>query len=78
MTGGSDVALLFKNNNIANQTAYTTFTNTAAVTSAMTGSVTLAYNYTPAAVVPEPSTYALLCISLGVVGFAKRKMKSNG
>ncbi len=26
------------------------------------------------AVVPEPSTYALLCISLGVVGFARRKM----
>ena len=24
--------------------------------------------------VPEPSTYALLCISLGVVGYAKRKM----
>jgi PEP-CTERM motif len=25
-------------------------------------------------VVPEPSTYALLCISLGVVGFARKKM----
>ena len=25
--------------------------------------------------VPEPSTYALLCISLGVVGFARRKIK---
>jgi hypothetical protein len=24
--------------------------------------------------VPEPSTYALLCISLGVVGYARRKM----
>ena len=24
--------------------------------------------------VPEPSTYALLCISLGVVGFARKKM----
>ncbi len=28
-------------------------------------------------VVPEPSTYALLCLSLGVVGYARRKMKSN-
>ena len=25
--------------------------------------------------VPEPSTYALLCISLGVVGFVRRKLK---
>ena len=25
--------------------------------------------------VPEPSTYALLCISLGVVGFARKKLK---
>ena len=25
--------------------------------------------------VPEPSTYALLCISLGVVGYARRKLK---
>ncbi len=29
--------------------------------------------------VPEPSTYALLCLSLGVVGFARKKMvRSNG
>ena len=28
-----------------------------------------------ASAVPEPSTYALLCISLGVVGYARRKMK---
>ncbi len=27
--------------------------------------------------VPEPTTYALLCISLGVVGFARKKMKHN-
>ena len=27
-----------------------------------------------ATAVPEPSTYALLCISLGVVGFARKKM----
>lgn len=33
--------------------------------------------YNPSAV-PEPSTYALLCISLGVVGFARRKMKKGG
>ncbi len=30
-------------------------------------------SFAPSAV-PEPSTYALLCISLGVVGFARRKM----
>ena len=24
--------------------------------------------------VPEPSTYALLCISLGVVGYARKRM----
>jgi PEP-CTERM motif len=28
----------------------------------------------PATAVPEPSTYALLCISLGVVGFVRKKM----
>ena len=28
--------------------------------------------------VPEPSTYFLLGIGLGVVGFARKKMKSNG
>ena len=27
--------------------------------------------------VPEPSTYALLCLSLGVVGFARRKMSKK-
>ena len=27
--------------------------------------------------VPEPSTYALLCISLGVVGFARKKMRKG-
>ena len=31
-------------------------------------------SFGPAAV-PEPSTYALLCIALGVVGFARRKLK---
>ena len=29
---------------------------------------------TSASAVPEPSTYALLCISLGVVGYARKKM----
>ena len=24
--------------------------------------------------VPEPSTYALLCVSLGVIGYARKKM----
>jgi hypothetical protein len=27
------------------------------------------------AAVPEPFTYALLCISLGVVGYARKKMR---
>jgi hypothetical protein len=35
----------------------------------------LTVDNTPASAVPEPSTYALLCISLGVVGFVRRKMK---
>jgi PEP-CTERM motif len=30
-----------------------------------------------ATAVPEPSTYALLCISLGVVGFARKKMQKH-
>jgi len=30
-----------------------------------------------AATVPEPSTYALLCISLGVVGYARKRMKKD-
>ena len=29
------------------------------------------------AAVPEPSTYALLCISLGVVGYARKRMKKG-
>jgi hypothetical protein len=37
-----------------------------------TGSYTVTYDYTAT---PEPSTYALLCISMGVVGFARKKMK---
>jgi hypothetical protein len=34
-------------------------------------------SFAPTAV-PEPSTYALLCISLGVVGYARRRMKDEG
>ena len=40
-----------------------------------TGVSTITF-YTPSAV-PEPSTYALLCISLGVVGFARKKLKNS-
>ena len=43
------------------------------ITSSLTGSVTVSYDYTPNSV-PEPSTYALLCISLGVVGYARKRM----
>ena len=31
---------------------------------------------TATSAVPEPSTYALLCLSLGVVGFARKRMKA--
>ena len=31
----------------------------------------------PATTVPEPSTYALLCISLGVMGYARKRMTKN-
>jgi PEP-CTERM motif len=34
----------------------------------------LSQELTVPSAVPEPSTYALLCISLGVVGYARRKM----
>jgi PEP-CTERM motif len=34
----------------------------------------VAYFSSPIYATPEPSTYALLCISLGVVGYARRKM----
>jgi hypothetical protein len=36
---------------------------------------TLDFSFGAATAVPEPSTYALLCISLGVVGFVRRKLK---
>jgi PEP-CTERM motif len=36
---------------------------------------TLQINYSNA--VPEPSTYALLCLSLGVVGYARKKMNKS-
>ena len=35
------------------------------------------FDVTQSNAVPEPSTYALLCISLGVVGFARKKMKNQ-
>ena len=38
-------------------------------------SITL--NINNASAVPEPSTYALLCISLGVVGYARKRMKKE-
>ena len=34
-------------------------------------------NATQNSVVPEPSTYALLCISLGVVGYARKRMAKS-
>ena len=36
-----------------------------------------AYLSAPIYSTPEPSTYALLCISLGVVGFARKKMRKS-
>ena len=41
------------------------------------GSAIQTAEFTAATAVPEPSTYALLCISLGVVGFARKKMVSK-
>lgn len=42
------------------------------------GTTVARYDYGPnTSAVPEPSTYALLCISLGVVGYARRKMGKN-
>ncbi len=37
----------------------------------------VAFFSSPIYATPEPSTYALLCLSLGVVGYARRKMGSN-
>lgn len=41
------------------------------------GSAIQTAEITAATAVPEPSTYALLCISLGVVGFARKRMVSK-
>ncbi len=71
VTGGSNFDLSYKAGG-SNNTAKSDYVTMATVTSAMTGSVTLTYNYTPA--VPEPSTYLLLTISLGVVGYVRKKM----
>ena len=35
------------------------------------------FDVTQSNAVPEPSTYALLCISLGVVGYARKKMNKK-
>jgi hypothetical protein len=76
VTGGSNFDITFKN--VGGNTVYNTYTNMADITSTMTGSVTLTYNYTPAvpepSPVPEPSTFALLCLGLGVAGFVRKKM----
>ena len=43
-------------------------------TTLIPGSYGFGTNMESASAVPEPSTYALLCISLGVVGFVRRRM----
>ena len=43
---------------------------------ALLDGVSLTLNSPPPAV-PEPTTYALLCISLGVVGFARKRMNAK-
>ncbi len=44
-------------------------------TIATIGGTGVAMQLTQANVVPEPTTYALLCLSLGVVGLARRKLR---
>lgn len=71
VTGGSNFDLAYKPTSGPNL-AIVNFTNMAAISSSLTGSVSVSYDYTPA--VPEPSTYLLLTISLGVVGYVRKKM----
>jgi hypothetical protein len=55
------------------------FDEGATLTNITAGTATPTAEITNASAVPEPSTYALLCISLGVVGFVRKKMvKSEG
>ena len=57
-------------------TALDTFRNNVANYSVNASSFpTLDISFGETSAVPEPSTYALLCISLGVVGYARRKLK---
>ncbi len=44
------------------------------VTTGASGNATFTATLGGPAAVPEPSTYVLLCISLGVVGYARKKM----
>ncbi len=72
VTGGSDFSLTYKT---GGNTAYSSYTNMADFTSTLTGSASITYNYTPS--VPEPSTYLLLTISLGAVGYARKRMNKK-
>ncbi len=59
-------------------TALNTFHNNVTYSNNANSFPSLAISFGNTTAVPEPSTYALLCISLGVVGFARRRMVSKG
>jgi hypothetical protein len=62
----SDLVLALDRNSTSHTLLFeTTDTGISAITSAA---------LTDTSAVPEPSTYALLCISLGVVGYARKRM----
>ncbi len=46
--------------------------------SAANGAFVLSVHGVEVEIIPEPSTYALLCISLGVVGYARKRMGRTG
>lgn len=65
--GMSNFDLEYRN---VSDTAFTSFNDMAEITSELTGSVTLTYNYTPA--IPAPASSLLLLLGLGLMGRQQR------